>query len=102
MANLPLPPLHDVARLYDSSLDKLVSNLTAYYRQIVWFNYEPARKVARAVYSGNLQQGTAVRYCLESGIKSGRIPNAQVAALICQLAQGRSFLCHDIKPRSFI
>jgi len=65
------------------------------------FNYDPARRAARALYSGEVPLDAAVHGCLHKGNPLGRRSNAEVVKLIWKAAQGRQLFCHDLSPRQF-
>lgn len=102
MQPLKVPPVQDVVRFLRPTISETKQLLVEYYtRKKGLFSYEPARKIAKPLYSGEIGLPAALEGCLTKGNPRGRKSNAEVVELIWQAAQGRSLLCHDLKKRDF-
>jgi hypothetical protein len=57
--------------------------------------------MAKPVFSGEITLSAAITGCLTRGNPLGRKWNAEVAELVWQAAQGRTFKCFDLMKRPF-
>ena len=99
--SLPIPPLQDVVRLTGPDVPTTVANYRRHLQGTgpVW-GYDPAKRLARAVFSLELNRNAAVESCGRIGHAAGRPHNREVAGLIWDDAAERGrFMCHDLAPR---
>jgi hypothetical protein len=100
---LPLTPPSslDVVRLIRPTVEETMDGLKRYYEKPPQWGYGPAKTIAKPVFSGELSVEAAVEGCRRRGNPLGRDSNAEVAGLVWEAAQGRSFQCFDLSKRPF-
>jgi hypothetical protein len=101
MSDLPIPGLQDVARLIRPTVSETELLLRDYYEIPSTFSYAASRLVSKPLYSGDLSLQQVLDYIEKRVYAPWRGQNAEVAELIWQAAQGRSFLCHPLKRQHF-
>jgi len=93
-ANPPLPPLHDLVRAYEPTLDGTVRRLLDYYDQPPGgFNYNPSRRIARAAFSQAVTQARVRAAVSNQGVPAGRAINCY------PLSHGRFAFRRDLSIR---
>jgi len=101
-ANPPLPPLHDLVRAYEPTLDGTVRRLLDYYDQPPGgFNYNPSRRIARAAFSQAVTQARVRAAVSNQGVPAGRKQNAEVAEHIWDAGEGRAINCYPLSHGRF-
>jgi hypothetical protein len=101
MLSLTPPSALDVVRLIRPTIDETTDGLKRYYEIPPRWGYGPARAMAKPVFSGEVSMDAAVEGCRSRGNPLGRESNAEVAGLVWEAAQGRSFQCFDLSKRPF-
>lgn len=100
---MPLSPPSalDVVRLIRPTLEETTDGLKRYYEKPPQWGYGPARAMSKPVFSGEITMEAAVAGCRRKGNPLGYELNAEVAGLVWEAAQGRSFQCFDLSKRPF-
>ena len=97
MLRLPLPPVHDIARIVLGDTRDVQRELVGYYELGAGsFNYMPARTIGTTFLKSGLKPEVAVSSCYKIGSPSGHELNAQVVELLCGWARGRVFSFYEV------
>lgn len=98
---LPIPPIQDIVRLVGDDVATTVENYRGFLAKSggLW-GYDPAKRLARAVFSHEMSRAAATRACSTRGHPSGRTSNAEVGGLIWDAASKREKrMCFPLKPQ---
>jgi hypothetical protein len=102
MDNLPIPPLHDIARIVQPTDIATYVALRDYYEQMsAVFNYRISKKLSRRVFSHEVPLQLALSACKRDWSKVGQTQNAEVVKLIWQAGEGRNVKAYDAPSKGF-
>lgn len=97
-----LPPLHDLLRAYDTTIDGTVRRLLDYYeRRPGSFTYNPARRNAAPAFAHGVVQPQVRAAVTSYGSPAGRKQNLEVVDHIWDAGEGRTMSCYPIRHGLF-